>query len=172
MSYSISRLGGEAVALAEQLHGVYVEAFAADGPEAAAHWRDETLPTHATRPGFRLVLAQSPEIVGFGYGYTGEPGQWWTDRVARLVPAAQLDGWLGGHFEVVELAVRPAHQRRGIGAALMDCLLAGLPHRAALLSTYRHDTPARRLYLRQGWQVLVDALDGDSSLLGKQLPGR
>ena len=49
--------------------------------------------------------------------------------------------------------------------------MAGLPHRRAILSTWRFDTPARRLYLNRGWRALVEDLDGESSLLGKVLPG-
>ena len=72
-------------------------------------------------------------------------------------------------FEFVELAVRPDSQRRGIGGGLHDALLAGLPHHRALLSTWREERPARRLYLKRGWQVLQEELDASSSLLGKDL---
>jgi ribosomal protein S18 acetylase RimI-like enzyme len=153
---------------------VYRAAFTAapygEDESAVARFRDEQLPRHAERTGFRCVIARENEgVVGFAYGYTGRRGQWWTDYVAGRVPHELADEWLDGHFEFVELAVHPDHQRRGIGGALHDALLKDLPHDRALLSTWRVDTPARRLYLNRGWQVLAEELDASSSLLGLDL---
>ena len=64
----------------------------------------------------------------------------------------------------------PAAQGRGTGTALHDALLAGLPHRRALLSTYRDDRPAPRLYRRRGWRLLYAGLDDNSDLYGRELP--
>jgi ribosomal protein S18 acetylase RimI-like enzyme len=137
---------------------------------AVARFRDEQLPRHAEREGFRCVTArEDDQVVGLAYGYTGRRGQWWTDYVAARVPHELADEWLDGHFEFVELAVHPDYQRRGIGGALHDELLKDLPHNRALLSTWRVDTPARRLYLNRGWQVLAEELDANSSLLGLNL---
>lgn len=71
----------------------------------------------------------------------------------------------------MELAVRPSEQGRGIGQALHDALLDGVPQRRALLGTWTDDRPARRLYLRSGWQELA-RIDGDSALLGLALSNR
>ena len=135
-----------------------------DGPAALAA-EDVLTPVdqaHAARPGFRCTtLLLAGEVAGFAYGYTGERGQWWTDTVASRVPAEVADEWLGGHFELVEVAVAPEHQGRGFGAALVDGLLLGLPHDRALLTTYDDERPAPRLYRRLGWQKLATgALDG------------
>ena len=59
-------------------------------------------------------------LVGFGYGYTGALGQWWSDNVARALTAAQRAEWLDPpHFEIVELHVRPAYQRAGSARACL-----------------------------------------------------
>ena len=124
--------------------------------EAVERFRREQLPAHAARPGFRCAtLHLAGTVAGFAYGYTGERGQWWTDTVAARVPAALADEWLGGHFELVEVAVAPEHQGRGFGAALVDGLLLGLPHDRALLTTYDDERPAPRLYRRLGWELLA-----------------
>ncbi|MDQ1598890.1 MAG: hypothetical protein QOD68_364 [Actinomycetota bacterium] len=117
---------------------------------------------HAARPGFRCTtLLLDGTMAGFAYGYTGQRGQWWTDAVAARVPAELADEWLGGHFELVEMAVSPEHQGRGFGAALVDRLLLGLPHDRALLTAYDDESPAPRLYRRLGWELLATgALDG------------
>ena len=164
----------EALELRAELVAVYRAAFTVppyDEDEASVtRFRDEQLPTHAAREGFRaLVAREDGRVVGFAYGYTGRRGQWWTEQVAERVPPELTERWLDGHFEFVELAVHRDYQARGIGGALHNALLRGLPHDRALLSTWREDTPARRLYLRRGWQVLVDELTEDASLLGLDL---
>ena len=158
----------------DALAAVYLAAFGAhgydEGEEEARRFVEEQLPRHIERDGFRMVEATADgRLAGFAYGYTGEHGQWWTDRVAALAPSEVVDEWLGGHFEFVELAVDPVVQRQGVGARLHDELLSGLPHERALLSTYRDDRPAPRLYRRLGWQVLVPDLDDDQALYGLDL---
>jgi ribosomal protein S18 acetylase RimI-like enzyme len=161
--------------LAPALAAIYRASFAEspyeEGEEDVERFARSQLPTHTRRRDFRCAIArEGGELVGFAYGYTGEAGQFWTEWVRERIPADLAEEWLGGHFEFVELAVLPDHQRRGIGSALHDALLADLPHQRALLSTLREDTAARRLYLRRGWRVLWEDLNGKSSLLGLELP--
>ena len=159
------------------LASVYRAAFGApgydEGDEEVRRFVEDQLPRHNEREGFRMVEATADgALVGFAYGYTGRPGQWWTDRVIALAPRKVVDEWVGGHFELVELAVVPAAHRQGVGELLHDELLRGLSHDKALLSTYRDDRPAPRLYRRLGWQVLVPDLDEDSALYGLDLVAR
>jgi ribosomal protein S18 acetylase RimI-like enzyme len=166
--------GPAAVAIADELADVYRRAFTAPGydePEASVErFRSEQLLAHAARDGFRCAtLRRGGELVGFAYGYTGSRGQWWSDQVAASAPPDVVEEWLGGHFEFVELAVDPRAQGRGFAAALHDALLAGLPHSRALLTTYRDDRPAPRLYRRLGWSLLHEGLFADSDLWGLAL---
>jgi ribosomal protein S18 acetylase RimI-like enzyme len=166
--------GEKALALAEQLAQVYRRAFGAPGydepEESVRRFLDEQLPSHTTRDGFRCAIARSSDqVIGFGYGYTGQRGQWWSDWVAQRAPAEVVQRWLGGHFEFVELAVDPAEHGHGVGTELHDALLAGLSHEVALLTTYGDDRAAARLYRRKGWQLLVRRLDDDSDLYGLDL---
>ena len=89
--------------------------------------------------------------------------------MAAAAPPAVSAEWLGGHFEVPELAVRPAAQGRGFGAAVMDTLLLGLPHGRALLTTYADDRAAPRLYQRLGWTRLAAGVLPGSDLWGIRL---
>lgn len=167
--------GAEALTRTRDLVAVYAAAFTAPGcdetPESATTFGTDQLPIHSERDGFRCVLASDDgRPVGFAYGYTGERGQWWSDRIAERAPAAVVEEWLGGHFEVVELAVVPAAQGQGAGTALMSALLRDLPHRRALLTTYGDDRPAPRLYRRTGWHPLAPLLGDDSVLYGRRLP--
>jgi ribosomal protein S18 acetylase RimI-like enzyme len=159
-----------ALAIAPELGEVFAAAFSTPGYDDepdAEHFATDQLPTHADREDFRLVTARADgRVVGFAYGFTGRRGQWWPDRIAEAVSAELADAWIGGHFEVVELAVRPDAQRNGLGTELMTALMSGLPHRRALLTTYSDDRPAPRLYRRLGWQVLVPDLGWGSALYG------
>jgi len=138
---------------------VYREAFGAspyfEGEAEVTRFAGEVLPRHRVRDGFRCVVASEDDaVVGFAYGYTSAPGQWWHDWVAGLVGPALAAEWMSDAFDLVELAVRPAAQGRGHGGRLHDAVLAGLPHRTALLSTRDEDIPARRLYRSRGWVPL------------------
>lgn len=166
--------GAAVLARADDLAHVYRAAFCAPGGDEPAtavdRFRDQQLPAHTARDGFRCALGDRRGLlIGFAYGYTGQRGQWWTDHVAIRVPQAVRDEWLGGHFEFVALAVDPARQRRGLGEDLVRQLLRGIPHARALLTTVRGDRPATRLCRRTGWQLLAEhALEG-SDLYGLDL---
>jgi GNAT superfamily N-acetyltransferase len=95
-------------------------------------------------------------VAGFAYGYTGEHGRWWTERVARSLTATQRAEWLDPpHYEIVELHVRPTRQRRGVGSALLAQLLTRQPHARVLLSTQTGSRKARNFYAKNGWQELA-----------------
>lgn len=164
-----ARVGGELV-------DVYRAAFAAppysEGEEEVARFA-ERVAVDAAREDFKLVLAlDAGSVAGFAYGYTGGRGQRLVDLVYERAPLEIARQWAGGHWELVDLAVHPDAQGRGLGGALHDALLDGLPHDRALLMTHRADSAGRRLYLRRRWQVLMDVLDGEFSLLGLDLAAR
>ncbi len=123
-------------------------------------WATVQLPRHVTRDGFVFLVAREAAkepLLGFGYGYTGAYGQWWTDHVARALGAGQRAVWLDPpHFEIVELHVRPKRQRRGLGSLLLAQLLTRQPHDRAVLSTQRGSTQARSFYAKNGWQELAE----------------
>lgn len=144
------------------LHMVYRAAFAAppynEGPAELMRFM-ETLPRHAQRAGFRCVVAREKttgRIVGFAYGYASQPSQWWHDTIRQALSREKADEWLSDAFEFVELAVTPVFQGYGIGGRLHDALLADLPYRTAVLSTYQGDTNAMRLYRKRGWVTLLE----------------
>jgi len=151
--------GDIALHMADGLADVYAEAFAApphrEPPEAAVRFR-ESLARHAALPGFRAAAAWAAgaDLVGFGYGHTSLPGQWWHDRAAGALAPEKAARWLDGPFVVVDLAVRPRSQRQGIGSRLHDLLLEHLPHAAAVLSARQDDAGAQRLYHGRGWQEI------------------
>jgi ribosomal protein S18 acetylase RimI-like enzyme len=135
---------------------------------------------HASRPGFRAVATLTAEgtLLGFGYGYTSVPGQWWHDQVRASLRRDAGKDWLSDCFELVELHVLPTAQGRGIGERQLRALLVGNAHRTVVLSTPEADeklSRAWRLYRRFGFQdVLRDFyFPGDDrpfAILGRSLP--
>ena len=81
--------------------------------------------------------------------------------------------WLRpGHFELVELAVRPNLRGRGIGTRLHDAVLAGLGA-PAVLSTQVDNHPALALYRNRGWETVVPEIDfpmGRYCVMGREAP--
>jgi ribosomal protein S18 acetylase RimI-like enzyme len=138
-------------------------------------WAATRLPAHATRSDFVFLIArEGDELAGFAYGYTGSTGQWWTDHVEQSLTAAQRAEWIDPpHFEIVELHVKPAQQRCGIGSALLAQLLTRQPHDRALLSTQTGSRKARGFYAKNGWNELASVDFGPGYppylVLGKRL---
>ena len=103
----------------------------------------------------RAALDETGRLIGFGYGYTTMPGQWWHDLVRRALDRRAANDWLADAFELSELHVLPGHQGGGVGRRLLTSLAAGIPHAAMVLSTPDTDTRAFRLYRDLGFQDLA-----------------
>ncbi len=145
----------------EQILSVYAAAFAIPPyheDEESVERFGHTLRQHVRRQDFRCCIAREStdgSVLGFGYGYTSRPGQWWHNNVARALSRRDVTTWLDGAFEIVDLAVLPAAQGHGIGGRLHDELLEGLPHHSAVLSTHQSETVAMQLYRKRGWVPLL-----------------
>ena len=135
-------------------------------------WRTQMWDRHASRAGFRLALARvEGRLVGFGYGYTGERGQWWTDTAATVLHPDVGSDWLGGHFEIVSIGVAADARGAGIGWQVMATLTGGLEHsRWLLMTTADPADPARRLYRSAGWAVIGPGLSSDQVIMGRAFP--
>ena len=167
VSRTTGELGARAVA---ELYAAY-DAIFGDQPDLAT-WRADVWDRHAARPGFRLARAREDgRLVGFAYGYTGEHGQWWTDRASQTLPSDVAAAWLGGHFELVSIGVLATARGARVGATLLSELTADLPHeRWTLMTTADSEDPARRLYASHGWLVLGDGLQPEQVVMAHGTP--
>lgn len=161
----------------DALESVYRAAYADPSvPESALdaeHFATSTIPRHAQRPGFRLVVATTgDQPSGYAYGFTGEHGQFWSDFLAKAAPDDIVDAWVGDHFELVDIVVDPQQRGQGIAGLLHDTLVDGLAHDRALLATQPGDNAPARLYAGRGWEILVHDVDGDKALHGLDLAAR
>jgi GNAT superfamily N-acetyltransferase len=155
-----------------------IYALAMNAPAAELPGRMAIMERHAGYPAFCAVVATVPAgpdpgpdpdtgagdrsaPIGFAYGFHGSAGQWWHDVVRQSLAAQHGSGvaghWLGDSFEFAEVHVRPVHQGRGTGRAMMHRLAAGRPERTAVLSTPDGQTRARRLYSSLGFADLLPA---------------
>lgn len=131
------------IPLREALLALAVQAFAAppwnEGPEDAERTVDR-LWGYLDGADFSAFIAwDGDQLAGLAYGVT--------DTVCAALhpgPSAPAEA-----FEMVELAVAPAYQGRGIGRALHDALLAAAPSPRLLLT--HPDAPARAAYRRWAW---------------------
>jgi ribosomal protein S18 acetylase RimI-like enzyme len=115
------------------------------------------------------------QLVGFAYGYTTAPGQWWHDLVRRALSREAAQEWLTDAFELSELHVQPEYHGRGVGRRLLTALAGGVPNSSMLLSTPDADTRAFRLYRSTGFVDLARnyLFPGDGrpfAVLGARLP--
>ncbi len=146
-------------------------------PEHTGVQRGVSARKHTVNAGFacRAAVVEDGTLVGFGYGYTTAPGQWWHDLVRRALSRPAADEWLVDSFELSELHVLPEYHGMGIGRQLLTSLAGGIPHRRMLLSTPDADTRAFRLYRDTGFVDLARnyLFPGDArpfAVMGARLP--
>jgi ribosomal protein S18 acetylase RimI-like enzyme len=161
----------------DSLAGIYLAAYGDPGlPESrldAQNFASSTIPRHARRDGFKLVLATTgDQVSGYGYGFTGRRGQFWSDWLAGAAPSDIVETWVGNHFELVDIVVDPGHRGQGIAGQLHDALIDGLPQDRALLATEPDGSAAARLYAGRGWQIISPEIDGTKALYGLDLSSR
>lgn len=102
------------------------------------------------------------------------PGSWAACHAVetasgRAVGMGRLIGDGGWYFHVVDMAVLPDHQRRGIGAAVLSWLLDRIAEQAppdAFVSLMA-DPPGRRLYRRYGFTERPELSVGMARWLGR-----
>lgn len=167
--------GREFLARVDDAMRIYVRAMRY--PDHTGTQRAVSARKHVALPGFtcRAALLDDDSLVGFGYGYTTRPGQWWHDLVRRAVTAPTAAEWLTDAFELSELHVLPEYQGLGIGRRLLVSLASAIPHQSMLLSTPDADTRAFRLYRDAGFVDLARnyLFPGDArpfAVLGVRLP--
>jgi ribosomal protein S18 acetylase RimI-like enzyme len=166
-----------------------VYAAAMEPPREQLPGRRMMMERHARYPAFRGLAAVTEDdhpggrgtIIGIGYGFRGQVGQWWHDMVTSAITAATgsraAGAWMEDSFEIGELHVHPDYQGQGIGRRILLSLAAGRPERTAVLSTLDAASRARRLYRGVGFTDLLTGFrfpgGGERyAVMGAQLPLR
>jgi ribosomal protein S18 acetylase RimI-like enzyme len=162
----------ELVAKVDEVLALQARALGSTGAD-----RRDIVLRHAGHAGYRGVAAKAADgtLLGFAYGYTSAPGQWWNGQVRRVLGDAAAAEHLDGAFEVVELHVDPAAQGAGIGRRLLYGLTADLPATRVVLGTGVDNARARKLFEAAGFTVLYEGLwarpgNTGAVVLGARLP--
>jgi ribosomal protein S18 acetylase RimI-like enzyme len=139
-------------------------------------------------PGYRLEMATPPvrdylrlrQEAGLSpkteeQAAAALPGSWAACHVVEeaddeIVGMGRLLGDGGWYFHVVDMAVLPRHQRRGLGDAVLSALLARIRDLApsGAYVNLLADPPGRRLYERHGFTTTAP----DSVGMALRLPLR
>lgn len=111
---------------------------------------------HANYKGFIGLKAKDNKenIIGFTYGYTSLPKQFYREKIANQLSEIEKNTWLFNCFEFVELAVNHSYKRLGIASKLHDILLEDINHKTAALTTGIENKPAINLYRKKGWKII------------------
>src|SRR3954470_2689826 len=120
----------------------------------------------ARRDVLTVSLREAGWLVGFAYGHPWhwqeQSDPWGAQLRERLGKAADL---LEDSLAVYLLAVDPARRRQGLGAALLDALLAEIG-KPAWLVTRDEPTPAQALYEQGGWRPVGHGPDAPNGRPG------
>lgn len=112
--------------------------------------------TRTSKAGFLFVGAfdKQEKLVGLSYGWRSVVGDAWNSLLAKQLGNSS-EKWLSDCFEFVDLAVKPETQGAGLGRELTQNLFALTKAKTAILLTHQSTTRASEMYVRNGWERLV-----------------
>lgn len=147
--------GAAAAAQAADLQTLHAEVFADppyDQADDAALFADR-FRVQRRQPGFVLAEARrGGYLVGYAAGMPLRSAtSWWRDLTTPL-PADVTAEYPGRTFAVIDLLVRAAWRRQGIGRALHDLLLQGRREERATLTVLPAATAAQSAFHNWGWR--------------------
>jgi GNAT superfamily N-acetyltransferase len=154
--------GGQAAEHEAELQALHAEVYA-----APPYGRDEDPAEFGRRfrvqrrqPGFALAEARhGGYLVGYAAGMPLRPStSWWRD-LTTPVPDEVTAEHPGRTFALVDLLVRAAWRRQGIGRALHDLILAGRREERATLVLPPTAAPAQNAFQSWGWRKVARTRD-------------
>ncbi|MGD0553959.1 MAG: GNAT family N-acetyltransferase [Streptosporangiaceae bacterium] len=99
-------------------------------------------------------------LVGYAYGAPlRQSTSWWRDLTTPL-PEDLTEEYPGRTFALLDLAVRAAWRRQGIGRDLHDLVLAGRPEERATVVIPPEAAAAQRAFQAWGWNKAARTRNG------------
>ncbi|SRR6266498_85836 len=148
---------------------LYGEVFSA----ASHHWNEDRSREHRKRlttlvadPSFGLTTAfVGSDLIGLAYGYQLPIKTQWWQGFLEPVPADLTTEREGRSFAVIDLAVRQAWRRQGIGRRLLTALLESRHEERATLAVQPEADAAHAFYRRLRWRYVgrVRGVEGESA---------
>lgn len=97
--------------------------------------------------------AQNPEVDGWLFGFDYREDGWWAGEITPWLPANLR--WGEPRFELNEIVVHPKSRGKGLATSLLKALFALDSYPTVALSVHVANAPARKLYERCGFEVVV-----------------
>jgi ribosomal protein S18 acetylase RimI-like enzyme len=157
--------GKQAAAAGTDLAAMHAEVYPApsDGTRAGAEFGRRFL-VQCRQPGFVLAEARSGGyLIGWTAGLPLRPSTSWWRYLTSPLPDEVTSEHPGRTFALVELAVRAAWRRQGIGRSLHDLILAGRPEERATLTVPPAATAAEAAFQSWGWRKVARSQDPGSA---------
>ncbi|MFH9421625.1 hypothetical protein [Streptomyces sp. NPDC017529] len=108
---------------------------------------------HVQRPGFEMVIASEPALVGCAYGFPAErDGGWWQGFEGRVPRELEELTASGQVFVVAELMVLPAHRRGHVATRLQETLLVRSSATMVVTLVGTENGAARSAVRSWGWR--------------------
>jgi ribosomal protein S18 acetylase RimI-like enzyme len=158
--------GRRALSRATELQALHAEVYsappyllAADAGEFTRRFR-----VHCRQPGFVMTEARSGGyLVGYATGAPLRPSTSWWRELTTPLPEEVITEYPGRTFSVLDLVVRAAWRRQGIGQILHDVLLAGRREERATLVVWPQASAAQHAFQSWGWRKIARTRDADGS---------
>lgn len=141
----------------EAVADMYVEAY---GGVPGEEFRDRQdflrrFAEDVQHPGFEMVIASAPSLVGCAYGFRADrSGTWWRGFVGAFPAELEELTASGQVFVLGEMMVLPAYRRRHVATRLRDDILARREEAIAVVLIAPDNGPARSTCQAWGWQKL------------------
>lgn len=147
--------GRQAADHSEDLTGAHAEVCPGNDPDFSRRFA-----VHRRQPGFVLAEARHGEfLVGYAYGAPlRQSTSWWRDVTTPLAEDV-TEEYPGRTFALMELAVRPAWRRQGIGWDLYNLILETRREERATTAIPPEATAARQAFQNWGWSRVARTRD-------------
>jgi ribosomal protein S18 acetylase RimI-like enzyme len=155
--------GRQAAEHASDLEGLHAEVYR-DPPYPMRPLAEfaRQLRVRSRQPGYVLAEARhGGYLVGYAAGMPLRPStSWWRDVTTPLAEAITTE-YQGRTFALLELAVRAAWRRQGIGRVLHDMVLRNRSEERATLVVRPAATAAQAAFQDWGWRKVARTNDPD-----------
>ncbi|MET9294747.1 GNAT family N-acetyltransferase [Streptomyces sp. NPDC003077] len=143
----------QAEAEREAVADLYVEAYGdRSGESGGREGFLSRFAEHIQRPGFEMVTAGDPALVGCGYGFPADrTDPWWRSLCDEPPRGADRLSPSGRLFVVAELMVRPAFRHDRVATRLQQALLVRAGSPTVVTAVDSANGPARAAYRSWGW---------------------
>ncbi len=107
---------------------------------------------HVGQPEFGMIIASTPTLVGFAYGFQADRARVWHPGFQTGIPP-EIDELTYSRtvFSLAELCVLPAHRRQRITTRLVDQLLTRATGPLATATVDATNPPAQHAFASWGW---------------------